>query len=422
MLIRKFFIVLSAVIFVGCSTTEDESFAQDYTEVMLYEAYIHKEPFAFFTVDNYYTTSMFEPENGVYLGAYILSNRHVDSNMEEFEELVGRKHALFTHKMRLGDPFPEEWLLKCIALMRTPNIILTYGNPDNPFEMRKITETAQQLGQFYVPMILHFFPEQRQHGFNPEEYIDFFRESRRIFAEYASNVAFVFTIFEDDVLDSDVFYPGDDYVDWVGINIFKSISEDGSPFIENTLNRFDVFYHTYGRNKPIIISGFGVSHFSTINHIYHPVLAGEQIQQFYQTILDSYPRVKAIIYMDVNTISNPTEMNYRDNFSVTANSIVLDFYRNVIQDERLLSYVDFGAGGQIIPQLVKSPFSAYKINENFYISKNILIYDFKKSNIAHLENYKLELNGDTYYNLSVLQVDSIHNIYIDFTQNRIIVN
>jgi len=416
----KFILIL--LVLTGCVREEPLEVHEEHTEVMLYETHIEKTPFSFFTINHNYITSKFEPIEGVYLGAYIRSNRYPLSNIEVFEELVGRRHALFTHKMELGDPFPEEWILECIALQRTPNIILTHGNEISPFETHKLVETAKQFGSFRTPMLLHFFPHQRQHGYNPEQYIDFFRLARKVFAEHAPNIAFVFTISEHDILDSYLFYPGDDYVDWVGIDIFKNISENGNPFTENTLSRLNAFYHTHSQNKPIIISGFGVSHFSTMNHIYHPVLAGEAIENFYRTILINYPRVKAIVYMDINSIAAPTNMHNRDNFSITADSTVLNFYRNVIQNDLFLSYVEFDAGGDIIPQFVKSPFTAYRINDSIYISENILIYEFKKSNIAQFENYRLELHGDTYYNLAVLETNNIHNIYVDVQQSRIIIN
>jgi len=299
------------------------------------------------------------------LGAYILSSFHND--IASFEERVGAHHSLYTYNAMLGEPICEFFLLEVIAKFRTPNIVLNPHDILNPFNLAKIEELAEYLALFRVPMFLHLFPEARQIGYSPSEYIEFFRASRKIFEKIAPNVIFVFTIYEQDVLDSDVFYPGHDYVDWVGINISASVHENGDPFIPGTLERFRAFYQIYQNYKPIMISSFGVSHFSTINHIYHPQLTGQKISDFYNMLLDHYPRVKAIIYYDVDNVREPTGRNSSDNFSITANQIVLDFYRYVVEDERFIQEVNFEIGVSNAPQLIKSAFSAVKIDNEVLI-------------------------------------------------------
>lgn len=422
----KFNFIILCYIFIlsSCNSTNSiakTELANTYEEVMLHTTSSDKEVYSFFYNNSYYENAIYEPEDGVYLGAYILNNRHVDYDIQEFEEQVGSPHTLYTNKMFIEEDFPEEWILKCISLNKIPNIILNHSNDFAPFEIDKIEEIAQLFGQFNIPIFLNFFPEQRQHGYNPDEYVEFFKNSRQIFETYAPNVAFVWTIFEDDVLDSDVFYPGDEYVDWVGINLYKNIVPNGNPFRENTFERLDIFYHTYQDRKPIMISEFGVSHFSTINHIYHPILAGEEITQFYKTILNHYPRIKAIVYMDVNTINYPTKVNYKDNFSVTSNHLVLEYYINIIKDDRFVNQTNLSKETTITPQLIKSPFNSYKIHNNIYISENTLIYDLNKKNLLYPNTYILEIDGHKYYDILILEKYNMYNINIDTNLKRVIV-
>lgn len=421
----KFKLIILCYIFIlsSCNSYENNietELIDDYTEVMSHNTFSNKEVYSFFSNNSYYKNAIYEPEDGVYLGAYILSNRYVDFDIKEFEKQVSVPHTLYTNKMLVGDEFPEDWILKCISLNKTPNIILSHSSEFSPFDIDKIEEIAQQFGQFNVPIFLHFFPEQRQHGYNSEEYVEFFKYSRQIFETYAPNVAFVWTIFEDDVLDSDVFYPGDEYVDWVGINLYKNVVPNGDPFRENTFERLDIFYHTYQERKPIMISEFGVSHFSTINHVYHPILAGEEIIEFYETVLNHYPRIKAIVYMDVNTINYPTKINYKDNFSITSNHLVLESYTNVVKDDRFVRQVNLSKENVVTPQLIKSPFNSYKINNKIYVSENTLIYDLDKKNLAYPSTYILEIDGHKYYDILILEKYNMYNLDIDNEQSRIV--
>jgi beta-mannanase len=60
------------------------------------------------------------------------------------------------------------------------------------------------------------------------EYTAFFRSAREYFNRYASNAALVWSIDADSLHLMDRHYPGDDYVDWVGINIFVELC--GRPY------------------------------------------------------------------------------------------------------------------------------------------------------------------------------------------------
>lgn len=419
--LTTFILVFYILLLNGCTyTTTNLEVIEDYSPVMSYSNDIYREPFNLFTINHSYITSPYEPLEGIYLGAYILKS--LNSYIQSFETIVQKPHAIYANTMRLGDPLPETWLLECMAHMRTPYLTLTHSNLGNKFNIEQIIELAKELGKFRVPIFLDFLPNQRQHNYNPEEYVNFFKESRHIFREYAPNVIFVWSIFEDDVLDSAVFYPGDEYVDWVGISIFKDVSRNGDPFEQGMFNRLDAFYYTHQNNKPIIISSLGISHFSTINHIYHPITAGEKIKYFYERILRDYPRIRGIIYMDINTIENPILNYYKDNFSITTNPTILEFYRQAILDDRFLSSVDFNLTSTVQSQLIKSPFNVYKINHNIYVCQNVLIYDLGKTNLSDFYKYRIEIDSSPYYNLSMLSYSKVYNMLVDVNLRRVIIS
>ena len=343
--------------------------------------------------------------DGVHMGIYLPRETGIlNGQIAEFEELTGIPHSIYTYTMELGDTPSELWMLEMISNQRIPNIILTSGNTLAPFsqtEREFIQELALHLGRFHVPMFLHFLPAPLGRGYSQSDYVEFFRYARETFEYYAPQVAFVFTIGEGDALDWHHFYPGHEYVDWVGINIYKYIEENGTPFNEGTLGRLDAFYHSINRYKPIMVT-FSVSHFSTINHIHHPLAAAQAIEDFYAIIPKYYPRVGAIIYRSINNISNPTIWHYRDNFSIIEDTVVMNSYISGVK------YFDFTPDNY---NLIRSPFTAISVDGKIFIPETVLLYDIgiQESYInSHLSPYAQELETGIYYNSELLEFLNIN--------------
>lgn len=412
--IFKIYLIISVVIiFTGCDNTEAHE--------------------AFFYTDTYEIINLFTVSNtnkndhsiaisgNIHLGVHFpfIAN-HLGNQILEFEQLVVTPHQIYTNTWVLGNEPPEIWILEVIAAMKIPNIILLPNDPLFPFELHFIYDIATYLGQFHAPILLQLFPEPIANGYNSVAYIDFFRNVREIFRKYAPQVAFVFTINENDVLDFAMFYPGHQFVDWVSINIHKQITEDGNLFNENTFARLDVFYYAFNRYVPIMVS-IGVSHFSTLNHSYHPVAAGQAIYHFYENIIKNYPNIYAIVYKNINTILHPTIHNYKDNFAITENEIVLRYYKNAIQALNMSNINNISHSNDY--SLIRSLFPAIIKNDEFFIPHNSLINDlhFSINYIeTYLQNYKQEIFGEIYYPYEVLKTLGLNkNTYEDL--NRIVV-
>jgi len=90
--------------------------------------------------------------------------------------------------------------------------------------------------------------------------------------------------------DPKLYYPGDKYVDWIGLNAF-SVAE--KPTLDHMLNV--LVRETYRRffkdrpQKPIMISAFGRT-----NEIYQ----ARWLIHAYRSIKNSFPAIKAVIYFD----------------------------------------------------------------------------------------------------------------------------
>ena len=153
-----------------------------------------------------------------------------------------------------------------------------------------------------------------------EEFFDAFKRAfRRIHdlaEQYAPKVAMVYS--PNDIsgmyVTHEDFYPGDEYVDWVGFSSYGNQSE-------NTVGTFgsltDAYYKrgmytnhmvkikdivdTYGDRKPIMVSECGfMYHSDKEGSVQTEAYAAERMQYFYSYINMLYPQVKAVFYFNTN--------------------------------------------------------------------------------------------------------------------------
>ncbi|MDL2248913.1 hypothetical protein LJB89_04390 [Tyzzerella sp. OttesenSCG-928-J15] len=317
-------------------------------------------------------SQLYEPDEGCYAGAYILSDKAV-GGIAEFERITGKEHAFYTYYLKMGQPFPTEWVLDCIAKMKTPNIVLVPENADNPFDTKLIEETAKKFGEFYVPMFVHFYPVKSGLYTSGEDYISFFKTARVYFSRYASNAAFVWDISAEDLDMINDFYPGDESVDWAGINLFSSGERGNDDLaLEDLTAKLDYFYYTFQQKKPVFISELAISHFSSKEHAYTVNEASGVMEGFFTQIAENYPRVKAVNYMSYNSIEPVNMKQDIYNYSVADNSKMTAVYKKSVEGEFFLSEIKAYSGGEMITQKVASPFYALYYDNAFYGDKRLI--------------------------------------------------
>lgn len=407
--LKKVFLILF-VFAIGCGEPEIEDV---FVESVAYSTV------PIFTVLENYVTAPLENHDQIHLGVnFIVDTSPLSNQISNFENIAGQ-HAIFTNTIYLGENLPEMWLWEMLALGRTPNIILQPTNIISPFERVPLRELARQLGNFHMPMFLHIFPEARSHGYHPVYYIDFLRYAREVFRKYAPQIALVFTIYEGDVLDFWDFYPGHDYVDWVAINHYV-VLENGISLEQGTLSRLDAFYQSFARYKPVMVS-FGVSHFSTANHMYHTLSAGQFLQEFYEEILTNFLRVGAIVYKDINFIDYASQRNNTDNFSISDNQIVLQYYKMVTENNIFSREIVLSESVET-DQIIRSSFFAVIRDNKIFLPHNFLFYQTNLSGVylnQYLLPHRKEIMDQIFYNSHVLL-----NLGLDIQlkNDRIIIN
>jgi hypothetical protein len=288
-----------------------------------------------------------EPETGCYIGAFIEKDLPIQGDYEKFVSLTQKRHAAYITYVAYGRPFPKEWVAKVKAAGGAPHIAF---EPNNGLKEVKddayLRQWARDAYEAQCPIFLRFASEMNgnwcaYHG-EPKLYIRKFRLVHDVMEEEAPNVAMVWTVFATPRANIPDYYPGDEYVDWVGVNIYSVYVHDGDvnrvAYNEDPVEFLRFVYTLYADRKPIQVSEFAATHYCKASAKQTMEFAIEKMTRLYRTIREEFPRVKNINWFSFNTIAAGLADN---NYSLTEAEPLLLAYREIIKDDYFLSAVPF---------------------------------------------------------------------------------
>lgn len=182
---------------------------------------------------------------------------------------------------------------------RTDGSVVTWGRIATGGEDALIRARADAIKAFGRPMLLSFnaepFDESRKGWGTPAEFADAFRHIVSVFrAQGVTNVSFAWVLTGYDFTIADrpgAFYPGDDWVDWIGADPYNFFTRDGKWV---SLAAVASSFHTWGaaRHKPLLLAEWGTEE--------DPAVPGRKATWFTDALatLVSWPEVKAVVYFN----------------------------------------------------------------------------------------------------------------------------
>lgn len=285
----------------------------------------------------------FEPRSGCYLGAFVMKDDHVSGDMALWEQAVGKGHASYLRYVGYGQPFPEAWVADVRRLGAVPNLALEPNDglaavTDDAY-LREFARAASRSGG---PVFLRFASEMNgtwtNYSGDPKTYRRKFRLVAGVFRKEAPNVAMVWTPYCMPQGNIPQFYPGDDVVDWVGINIYSVHHHNGR--IEEPADHEDPnalllpIYRRYSGRKPIQVSEYAATNFCLACNTEMPEFAVQKMTAFYGSLKKRFPRVKMVYWFSWDTISGGAAEN---NYSVVGKPEVLASYKRLVGDPHFLA-------------------------------------------------------------------------------------
>jgi hypothetical protein len=294
------------------------------------------------------TGAKHEPGYGCLIGAFLdLDNENDKTYRDEqgkvrrlpepFEQMAKRRHASYFFYLGYGHKLPLDWV---VALSRRGKIVHVALEPNNGLEYVRddeyLNNLAENLAAVGGPVFLRFASEMngpwvKYHG-DPKEYTEKFQLVAKIMHKKAPNVAMVWCPYTTPTRPIKSYYPGDEAVDWVGVNFYSvtyhNQRKSEPAFQIPPTDKLDWIYDRYSKKKPIMIGEYGAAHFSALEGKSVSDFASGSIRALYRALPRRYPRVKAINYFNGNNL--PLSHRKNNNYAVTQDKVALAAYRDAI--------------------------------------------------------------------------------------------
>ncbi len=172
----------------------------------------------------------------------------------------------------------------------------------------------------------------------PENYVAAWKHIHSIIKPIAPNVKFYWCSLDKPDMK---YYPGDDFVDYVGFDAYSGIG--GKPY-RSIKDAFEKPMNTLmaETKRPIIVGEIGINstHTNGVSDNF-PEYRKNWITEGYEYAYDTWPRLKGILYYNIDMRKRGAE---KDNFELQADPSIVNAYREIISKPRFQG--KFGKGPQ----------------------------------------------------------------------------
>ncbi|OPY56454.1 MAG: Endoglucanase H precursor [Pelotomaculum sp. PtaU1.Bin035] len=288
-----------------------------------------------------------EPAWGTLLGAAVAGDPAIGyGNLDQIPSVYGRNYASLLVYVNEWNTYPDETFLRIakedgysLQVAWEPSYGLS-AVEDNDY-LRSFAGILQDYG---LPVFLRFAAEMNGDwtpwSGNPELYIEKFRLVAGVMRQEAPNVAMVWSpgYYPEEKVDA--YYPGDRWVDWVGINAYSDYYFNGLPdspastatvnyqgINANPLRKFKAIYDRYSPSKPIMISETGVAWANRYPFVDVSEWGAANLERFYSYLPLIYPRIKAVYYFNFDISNKGREFPCPSHYLISGNKEMLRAYR-----------------------------------------------------------------------------------------------
>jgi len=282
-----------------------------------------------------------EPDNGIYYGrstgtaeknesASLFYFEFLDDNISDYAYILEPMAKDGNHVIEIAINMPRENdSLKEVVDKKNDKYII---------------ETMKYIAELNCPVLLRIGGEMNVWGnlAEPELFKQAFRKLANTARKYCPNAATVFSpnFASNFYVTVDEYYPGDEYVDWVGVSLYATQYMSAETLREatdaeklfysngeysNMIAQMAEIVELYGARKPIMIAESGVSHSINGNVGANMTnFANRQLQILYTYLNMVYPQVKCVLHFDTNLGESG-----RYDFSLSGNPTVKNTWQSL---------------------------------------------------------------------------------------------
>jgi len=363
-----------------------------------------------------YHGAKFEPKIGSYLGIYAEGDRVVHNantgNPFYFEgvpDLTGKKHAMYMVYLRYGSMEFNHYK-KHFDRAKKLNVgmqiaLEPYDGIDQVQDDSYLHNFAKQAADSGIPVFLRFANEMNDPGSrwgkDPKIYIEKFRLVAQVMHKEAPNVAMCWAPNDWPFGPAAQWYPGDEYVDWVGVSSYPPYLANGkSKHNTKFTDRIKPIYDAYAARKPIYLAeGASIQNVEFTNTDVS-LVGAKDLKEFYDEIARRYPAVKAVFYWD-----NEENWGAARKCLLSGNQNILNAYKKAIASPYFLSemntnspviYVDLSNSALPPLEAKTQRISAYVGNQRLDTTKVVYYVNGKYAAEVVGSPYEAALDLSTY--------------------------
>jgi hypothetical protein len=285
-----------------------------------------------------------EPGYGCYVGANI-EREDGPRDPGEFNDRIGKNHAIYFIYRKYGLPFPSDYARQLRRLKAGLQIAWEPSNLDEVQDDSFLEDFASKVAQSGIPVFLRFASEMNgdwtPYHNDPVAYTNKFRLVAAVMHRTAPNAAMVWCPNEIPEMTIPSYFPGDEAVDWVGVNFYSVLFNDGNrdraADWRNPADALQFIYQTYSAKHPIMIGEWAATHMSVVDHLDRTDFAIDKIGQLYAALPRLYPRVKSVNWLSMNTEKYAEGERKLNDFCLMDDRDVEDAYSKAIAPEYYLS-------------------------------------------------------------------------------------
>jgi hypothetical protein len=271
------------------------------------------------------------PASGALLGSWVkpraITQPYRIEAVNTWETTLGRQLDIVHTYKRLDEPFFTE---SDNTFGARSTLMLSWAGGDSRSVVSGrhdalIRERARQVREFGKPLLMRYRwemdrPNLQATMWSPEDYIAMWKHVRALFAlERVKNVSWVWcpTIEGFERGNAPSFYPGDDQVDWVCVDVYS-----GARFVPLGEHLKPFFAFAAGRpSKPVMIGEYGVAR-------QYPSAQRAAWIRNGTAVFKANPQVKAVLYFE----SDPEDRKPDGRFSIADDPLALEAFAEMAKD------------------------------------------------------------------------------------------
>lgn len=364
-----------------------------------------------------------EPENGVLFGSVYDDDQRISGYDEQaIKKYFPKENSLNLVYLEFGedisslgryDRYFREIRNSGAYVMLAWNTYSSLGDIEQYDSY--IRNTVEYLGNSGLNIILRFANEMNvsSNGDSAEDYIKSFRYVADI-AHTKQNIAVCWAPNDVGALDRpfESYYPGDEYVDWVGVSLYTSKYFQGvasgtleEQKISNTyflsgeyadpvlrMSRIINFMNEYGIKKPVAVTECGAPHTANNSTEDCTEWGVDKLYKIYGELVRVYPQVKAICYFNVK------RPNETQDFALSDSPALSEAYNRAVEDEIYLTDASQKAGFSYVSGIPESISANVELSASMYypgLEQGKVLYYIDGNYIgeAVTSPYKMNINA-----------------------------